>query len=658
MTANGDDDVTERQGRRTQLVAALFGDRIGLSIFLGALVSFVAWWRIGFFITDSTTIVNTLVNVADGRLAVVDTPYSLTIGSQPGLHRVGDQLFGRNYGQVLLALPVLWALEFLGVVVDTRLLLAGGWSLLVVGFAGQIARVTDRRQIASLGSAVALVLFVVNVATATSLSAGQQPWAAATSALSGGPNALIALQITTMLGAAVVATTMYRLLKHLHGQRVGIAAGIAVVLATPLSFWASIPKRHVFTAAAGLLVLYWFAVSREATGRHRLARAGAYATLGVLTTIHAFEAFFLFLVLVPLDLLTAPSNGSRSLGFVGVIFVLSLVPLLVLNTLMSGNPLRPPRMLPGIGVNPELSPGGELGPSSGGGDSVGTGGGSGGSGGSGGTGGESGGLFPVGVFLSPLFRAVDHTRPIVGFAADAVVSGVEVLTDPGRIVHTFVRSGQIASIDYTLVDFEAIELTLLESFPLAAALVWLPFAGLRRVRASVSESAYGEPARQTDLLATGFAVVFTLVYLHRLPLHSQITVRYILPVVPFLVYGVARLPVVRRPIETRPRWLAGSYLVTVIVGSVVVLGTFAVVDPAIGEAMQFHALVGLGTATIAAGCAITWRLHRDYRVLAVGLALPAGMTTVFLTLSSVAYFDYGTHALGVVREVAGVLPVL
>lgn len=174
------------------------------------------------------------------------------------------------------------------------------------------------------------------------------------------------------------------------------------------------------------------------------------------------------------------------------------------------------------------------------------------------------------------------------------------------------------------------------------------------------------PERQTDLLALCFAFVFVIVYMPLLPLVSQITVRYLLPVFPLLLYGLARLAPVRQTVETVPRWLVGGYLTTVGVGGAVLTAVLVALDPAIGEAMQLHALVGLTTAVVAALCVGTWALHTDGRITAVGLALPAGATTVFLLLSGIEYFHYqlpGTppgrepFALDLVRVVAELLPV-
>jgi hypothetical protein len=661
--------LVQRSARRIGRVVV--GDRTGLLVFVSVLIWAIALWRIGFFIRDSVTVANALANVAEGRLAIVESPYALTLGSQPGLVTVDGTPYGRNYGHVLLSLPVLWALDGLALVADLRLAVAAGWSLLVMILGWQLGRLTDRDWIVVACSVVALFAFLGNVLTVEPLPAERR--------------ALMALQITTMLAAGLLATTIYRLIALFHDRRVGVTAGLAVVFATPLGFWASIPKRHVLTATVAIVVLYCFAVSRsDASMRGKLARATAYASVGFLTTIHPFEAFFLFAVLVPLDLLTAPTNGVRSLGLVGVAFGLSLIPFFLINNAISGNPLQSPRFLSGYGSGIDIPtdiggggetprgetpdrtpPGTETGTPStpanetvdppSGEDQAPT------------APDEDGGGIPlIGFVVGLIGTAFGFASSVASFAWEWLNDGLAVLENVDRMYHILVRSGDIPMASLSINDYEAVELTLLESFPLVAAFVTLPAVALYRARTRIDRSVLSSPRRQTDLLAVAFAVVFTLVYLPRLPLVSQITLRYILPVFPLLLYAVARLPAVHRCIDETPKWLYGGYLAVVVVGGAAVVLALAAIDPAIGEAMQFHALLGLASVVGAGICLGTGPFHEDSRVLAVGLALPAGVTTVFLLLSGIEYFRYrlpGTapgqepFALDIVRVLAELLPI-
>jgi hypothetical protein len=611
-------------GRRVG--AWLFGDRVGLTVFLGTLVFVAAYWRIGFLITDSRTVANALVNVADGRLAVVDTPYSLTLGSLPGLvEGVNGQSFGRNYGHVFVSLPFLWALEVATALFDLRVFLAACWSLLVLLFAWQLGIVTARRSVQTAGALAAAVLFLGNVALATDLAADR--------------TAIVALQASTVVAAALTATLLYRAVRLFEGRAVGAAAGAAVALATPVGFWASVPKRHVVTTAVVAAVIYLFARTR--TDDSIRPRAAMYAVVGLYTLVHPFEALFLLLVVAPLDLLSAPSNGVRDLAGVAAVFLLSLVPLFVVNLLVAGNPIEPPRMLPGVSPDADQALGEGLRPESpeasgGGGAGDGT--------------GAGGNTESLGLPLGTAGR-------IVGWLERTVAGGLAALGNPGGLYHTFVRSGWIESVTYPVNDFESIELALAESFPLVAlGTGYLVHLG-RRVRRD-TPAWPGSPGAWTSLLSVVLAAVLAFVYLPRLPLHTQITPRYLMPTVPALLFLVARVPKVAETVRESPGWLVRGYLGTVLLGGLALGGVLTAVDPAIGEAMQLHALAALGTGLVATVVLVVPPLSRDARVGAVALGLPAGATTLFLLFSGVEYFDYGSFALGVTRWLSRALQIL
>ncbi|MDS0219822.1 hypothetical protein NDI54_00460 [Haloarcula sp. S1AR25-5A] len=666
---------------------SVFGDRYGYVLWLGLLVTFGLYWRVGIFITDTYTTANTLVAVSNGQLHITETPYTLTLGSQPGLHESGGRLYGRNYGQVLFAVPLVWAFQALSVFVTPRLLLLGLWSgtalalVSQLGVLGQRHTDTAERTILWAGSALVGILFVIGVATATALPDTPLP--------------IAAFQVSTMLAAATMGVVLYRLVGLWHDRSVALAAGVAVGLASSIGFWASLPKRHVLVGLLILTTVYLFARSRVAyaDARFRLGlgfRAGAYLTAGLVTWTHAFEGFFLVATLALVDLVTARRNSLLHLAVVALALFVGSLPMLVTNYLISGNPVKTPRLLPSVGgANVEFTPdpggdGGTTGGSGSGGTGGsgtdgGTGGGSGGS--DGGTGGSGGGDDGTGSgaggaggdtgtpIVTPLLDLFDRmtgpVAPVMGFISEAVGRGLGVLSNPGRLSQIFLRSGTASGIRYAPNSYEAIELTMLESVPLFGAVAALPVVLARAVHQrirhwSVLPSRYS-PRTQTDMLVTALAAVFTIIYLSRLPLHTQLTVRYILPTVPLIMYGVVRIPAVHEAVGDAKRWLAGGYVASTVGGLILGLAVIAGLDLALGEAVQFHALVNLAGAAVCGGTVLSCTLAPDHvpsRAVAVGLALPAGLTTAYLLLSGVVYFQYGPFALDFVRVLATHLPAI
>lgn len=623
------------------LFTSIFGDRTGLTLFLGALLFVATYWRVGIFITDNYTIANTLVNVAEGHLHVSHVIYGPDAGTTPGMKITNGRLYGLHYGIVFGALPFLWGFQALGAVADLRIGLTALWSLLGLAFCLQLGTLLDRERAFALGgSVIVLGLFVLNVSLATPL---EPRWLA-----------LMALQTSTMVWAALIAVFLYRLTTHLYGRRTGAFAGVAVVAATPIAFWASIPKRHVLVALLALLTIYCFYRSRAEPDHELGFRALAYVFVGLSAWVFPLEALLLLVALGPIDVLTARSNAPRHLLAVTGAFSISLLPFFLTNTLITGQPLRPVWFLPQYSGAEQLLGGAE-----------------GATGGTGSTGGGSGGVgSPDGT--SPGFGAT--IMPFLLSVGNAAIAHLDLLwsgyldqglttalTDPDRVYHTFIRSGYIDRVAQE-DGGQAINLALLESMPLLAALAALPAVVGRTVRGrqrphvrSRVRRWLATPAGQTDLLVGVYAVLVTLAYLPNLPRHAMVTVRYLVPIVPILVYLLVRLPAVRRAITTTPRLLVATYAATVVIGGQLLVLALLLLTPSLGGSIQLHAWLGLATALPLGAWAIvaTATDRKAPRAGAVLLGLAAGATTVFLLLSGVVYFSYaGDFALPLSQRVS------
>ncbi|ELZ25817.1 hypothetical protein C475_10169, partial [Halosimplex carlsbadense 2-9-1] len=410
-------DVRERVATaRTVLVRAVVGDRLGLVVFLGTLLAVGVTWRLGVFITDNYTLANALVALADGSLVVDEAVYGTL--EAPGMQVYDGRPYGRNYGQVAFAVPLLWGLRAVTGVADIGLVFAAAWSLLLLAFGVQVGRLTGRESLcATTGAVLALATFVASAALAEPIPERL--------------TALAALQLGTVLATAFVATTIYRLFTRMHDRRLGVAAAVVSVFATPVGFWAAIPKRHVTVTALLAGVVYAFYRSRstgeDADERDAFLsptgfRALAYALVGLYTWVHAGEAFAVFLALVAVDLPTAPSNDRRTLSVVAAAFAASLIPLLATNAAISGDPVRPPRMLSEFAV-----------PTDGGAGSDGSG------------GATSGGSVPL--LPAPVRTIVATVADRSGLIFGPLVAGAKsAVSDPESLYRTFARAGYDGSI--------------------------------------------------------------------------------------------------------------------------------------------------------------------------------------------------------------------
>ncbi|MFW6018603.1 MAG: hypothetical protein ACOCPX_07260, partial [Halapricum sp.] len=249
--------------------------------------------------------------------------------------------------------------------------------------------------------------------------------------------------------------------------------------------------------------------------------------------------------------------------------------------------------------------------------------------------GDDGGSFDPFGALGGLYGAV---AAALGTFSGLLVGGVEtVWTRTDQFVQTFLRSGYV--FGSSPASDEAINLSVLESAPILGGLVGLSSVAFER-RDWPSVRRVRQPGPATALAVGLTAVVLTLLYVERLPLHAQVTVRYLLALYALGVVALAWLAPVRRAVETHAPTVAWTVAGGVLLGSQLLFATVVGFDLALGEAFQLHALVGLATALMLAASAVaSARTARFDRALAVTLGLATAATVVFSVLAVTAYAD-------------------
>ena len=617
------------RGRGRRLARVVVGDRYGAIVLLAAVATYLLCWRVGILITDTYTVANTLVAVADGHLFVDRAVYGPGLRT-PGMGLRDGQFYGRNYGQVVLALPVLAALEAVAAVASLRVALSALWGLSLVGLARLVGREVGRPALgAYAGSGLAVVAFAAAVHGASPIEPAQRY--------------LVALQLQTMGAAALVGVFVYRLLTRAYGGTVGVAAGLATALATPVGVWAQFPKRHVLVTLCAVATAYLLYRSREAGGVDTRYRALAYVPVGVAAWVSAAEGAVLLVALLVVDVPTSGRDG-RSIVAAGATAVVAALPTVVTNYLVTGNAGEPPRTL-SAGGSGSLAERGSTATRT---DAGGTNGASGDAGG--------GSADPTAAGDTGGSETLDAFVGAVDFLFELLWRGLRALIrEPETLFVTFVRGGYVADVAERDAG-EAIRLTVLEAMPLAAGLVAVPVVAarldLRERAAAFRRRPWPRPSalRTVDAFAVVYVVALLLVYLPRLPVHASLTVRYLLACYPLAVYGLARLPSVRRVLRERTRLCAATVASALLVGGQLLVLYQWAIDATMGEAVQTHALVGLATAGLLAAWAVAdglgWR--RD-RVGAVALGLAAAAGAAFVLLAGLWHFAFvGPRALPLV----------
>lgn len=588
----------------------VFGDYFGLAIFLGCLFLFGVTGRLERLITDSDTVFNVVYNLGHGQLALVERPFgNLT----PGTVTVDGVVFGRNYGQAALAVPIYWLVELLSPLVTPRQSAITVWTAASGAFAWVLWHLTDDRRVPA-----GVVGFVSILLVAGGLvNPGRG---------SGASSAEVALVASTTVAGAVCCVLVYRLVADVRGRRVGVLAASCAAVATPIWVWSLWPKRHMLVGALVLGSMYGLARSRTATDRRRYiaARASAYVCVGLLSWIHAAEAFAVLLVLLAIDLPTAPRNDGRTLAAVAVVFGVSLLPTLVTNTLIAGHPFEPPRLLSGYteSMNEEAAigaPGGDSGGSSGG-----------------GSGGGSSGGGGIHVVL-PSFV----TYPLL--FVEQYATGIDTILDnPGQLTEIFLLSSEEVDIG----AWNGQNLSVLESAPVLG-LVGAAIGGwIRRMRTRA-----GVPGSVT-LFGLLVVASYLLMYVQRLPLHAQFTVRYLFPVFPVALVLAFRNFDAGDILLDEYKLIGAGYAATTIVVAIGILAITYMLRLTEGQALTVHAAINVSLAVLWFLVALVLgATDRGRSVFALGFGVTAGAgTALYLAITSV-YFHWGASLLPAVEAV-------
>ncbi|MFB6086960.1 MAG: hypothetical protein ABEJ85_00440 [Haloarculaceae archaeon] len=620
---------------RRSTVAVLFGDGTGLTLFLATLAVFVVLWRAGAFINDAALFVPQLERLAAGHLSLGAPGDVARIF--PGMHLVDGQVYGRNYGQVALAVPVYWLLDAVGMAAFQWFVVVA-WSGLLAAVAVRVGTHYGRRRLgAAVGGAVAIAALLANAATFRSTFDGL--------------TAIVALQVTTMLVAAFTGVLLYRIVARQTDRRLGVLAGAVTVVATPVGFWATVPKRHAFTATLVVLALYGLVRSRDDPAPSaRLGQAGfralAYASAGLLAWIHAPEGFTLFLAVAVVDLPTAPRNDRRTLAVIGGALALSLLPVLATNALISGNPFDPPRFLPefpGEGVDgPVLDPGGSPGATDGGTE---------GSGAMEGT--DS---VPI---LAPIWRGIAGLLPstLLALLQRGFVRYVSSLqfaaTDPGSLATVFLRWGRRGYTPGNIFFGGGTNVSVLAAAPVTAALlVTLVVRSVDAVRHRTRRAIDGLDT--ADLFALVAAGMFVALFMKNLPLRVQLTVRYLHPLYPLLIYAVFRQSWVTRTLTESTTEALWGYETAVLIGVPLAVAGLLVADLSKGDVFQAYQSVALFAAGLLVVAGLTSTVSSaGRRASAVAFGLAAGVATVFLLVTALVVMHYGPSALPAVDVITG-----
>jgi voltage-gated potassium channel Kch len=234
------------------------------------------------------------------------------------------------------------------------------------------------------------------------------------------------------------------------------------------------------------------------------------------------------------------------------------------------------------------------------------------------------------------------------------VSGAEMaVSNPDQLGTVFVRWGHQGYDPGNIFFGDGTNLSVLESMPIAAAVVVGPVRyGVSAVRGRFDDVEL--PLTAGDAFALVFSALLVTLFLPRLPIHVMATVRYLHPLYPLLVYALFRQRWLREVLDGHTEHALWGYEAAVLLGTPLVVGALITVTVTKGGVFQGFARAGLVASGLLLASGTAFASGRtDGRPVALSFGLAAGITTVFLLVTSFVVMHYGPSALPAVETITG-----
>jgi len=316
----------------------VFSDDTSTLFFFASLAFCLALWNLNIFINDEVTLAAQLINLGHGVLSLETTPTRLYEGLSFGAS--GPMLAFTYQGHVyafythalaVFAAPFYAFLYIISATVGIRLFFASLWSFSIFMVSWLLGRRWGKPRLGrDLGALVALGLLIINIYVATKLPPLVfDQW-----------GALMAIQLFNILAtSAIVLFSLSIFRRYFANGRIAAFGAAYILVATPVTFWAVSAKDHtasVLLIVASIWSLYMYLLDGKTRYRYL-----SYILVGISFWVRVFDAIPLLIAIVLTDLLTSEGR-IKALITAAVSVTLGMVPYLINNFLLFGNPFLSP----------------------------------------------------------------------------------------------------------------------------------------------------------------------------------------------------------------------------------------------------------------------------------------------------------------------------
>jgi len=313
-------------------------DDLSVVFFFASLAFCIALWNVNIFINDEVTLAAQLINLGHGVLSLEMTPTRLYEGLSFGAS--GPLLAFTYQGHVyafythalaVFAAPFYALLYIISATVGIRLFFSCLWSFSIFMVSWFLGRHWGKARLGrDLGVFGGLVLLIINGYFATKLPPLEfDQW-----------GALMAIQLFNILATSVIVVLSLRIFaRYFADSRIAAFGAAYILVATPITFWAVSAKDH--TASVLLIVAsIWSLYTYLLDGKTRY-RYLSYVLVGLSFWVRVFDAIPLLIAIVLTDLLTSEGR-IKALITAAVTVTLAMIPYIINNYLLFGNPFLSP----------------------------------------------------------------------------------------------------------------------------------------------------------------------------------------------------------------------------------------------------------------------------------------------------------------------------
>lgn len=306
--------------KREKIIKFLESNQISLLLFFISMFLFTSFAGTRLFLSDEGIVLDQFYNLINGSLALKIAKINVNNGI---FMTIGNNLYGKfSYSLPILSLPTYYILKLIDSFFGAHLFLLQLWAVsggLVIFLIGKIRNI----KYATAGGIVAyFILLTSNLYFFKPIYFPM--W-----------GELLSIEFTNIMISSFLILIIYLFFKNFFSNKIALFVSFFIIFATPIPFYAITLKHHALTLLLTLLSFYFFYISYEKKDNKFIYLA--YISAGLCIWTRILDGSVLLASLLLTDFLIF-RRSIKYISSISIVIILSLLPFLIFNYLLLGNP--------------------------------------------------------------------------------------------------------------------------------------------------------------------------------------------------------------------------------------------------------------------------------------------------------------------------------